>query len=210
MSDFLKMRNSTISVNLPGHISLATHMRERHITTSETRLTSSVNPLLTASYALLATASRLQLLAQEFDPAFLQQQLISQLHAFDIACANKVRDEVLSLGRYFLCSLLDDIVEYGPSSGFSPGYSLLMHYYQEIPADNRAFKLMERLEDNPVANVFLLELAYMILVYGYFGPYRFDPNGYAIILEKQDTLYHLIRWQHGDFRKNLFIQLPPS
>ncbi len=210
MSDFLKIRNSTISANQSGQISLATHMRERLNPQAEARLKSSLNPLLTASQTLFATASRLQLLPQEFDPAFLQQQLIDQIQRFNQACDNKLHDDAISVGRYFLCSLLDDIVEHGPSSGFSPGYSLLTHYYQEALADNRAFMLIERLESHPAANVFLLELAYMILVYGFFGQCRFDPNGYALILEKQDALYHLIRWQHGDFRKNLFITLLPS
>ena len=211
MSDSLEISNSTISLNPAGQISVANHIRERLVAKPEPRLKSVLNPLLEASYPLFAWVSRLQLMPQSFDHAVLQQHLLDLIQQYEQHCQKlKVRQEQMLLGRYFLCSLLDDILAHGPSDGFNPAFSLLSHYNQESLQDNRLFALIDRLHENPAANLFLLELAYMILVYGYFGQYRQDPHGYAIILEKQDALYHLIRWQHGDFRKNLFITLSSS
>lgn len=211
MSDVVEINHSNISLSPSGQFSLATHIRQRLVVKPEKRFKSAVNPLLAASYGLFSWVARLQLLPEEYDHATLQALLLSQIEDFEQQCAKQhVRSEQIQLGRYFICSLIDDILEHGPSAGYNVCFSLLMHFDQEPLADNRLFLLIDRLQENPAVNLFLLEVAYMTLVYGYMGQYRQDPHGYAIILEKQDALYHLIRWQHGDFRKNLFITLAAS
>ena len=63
-----------------------------------------------------------------------------------------------------------------------------------------------QLQQEPTVNIALIELAYMILVYGYQGIYRQSHQGYFLLLQKMDELYHLLNWHYGDFRKSLFIQ----
>ena len=210
MHDFMEISHSTISLNTTGQISLATHIRDRLNTKPERHFKSALNPLLSASYPLLAYASRLQLLPHAFEAATLQTQLINHLQDFETQCQHqRLHQEQIHLARYFLCSLLDDVIEHGPSTGFDNQYTLLMHYHQESLVDNRFFSLIDRLKENPAANLFLLELAYMTLIYGYTGPYRHAMLG-SSILDRQDELYYLIRWQQGDFRKNLFMTLSAS
>lgn len=210
MHDFMEISHSTISLNTTGQISLVTHIRDRLNSKPERHFKSALNPLLSASYPLLAYASRLQLLPHAFEAPLLHSQLVTHIENFETQCQNQhLRQEQIHLARYFLCCLLDDVVEHSPSTGFDSNYSLLMHYYQESILENRFFTLIDHLKENPAANLFLLELAYMTLVYGYIGSYRQALHA-GNILDKQDELYYLIRWQQGDFRKNLFMTLSTS
>lgn len=206
-SDFTT--NSTGSTEvLQSPISIATHIRTHFPAASSHRLKSLLNPLLNAALPLLNHAAHVQLFAQDFDAATLQPQLCQQIQAFEHCCErSSLRHEHVLLGRYFLCALLDDVLEHSPQESSWLPYSLLDLYYQENVVDYRAFNLIDRLKEQPAKNLFLLEMAYMVLVYGYQGIYRREAQGSAILLEKMNDLYRLIRWQQGDFRKNLFMTL---
>lgn len=206
-SDFTTNSPASTEV-LPSPISIATHIRTHFPSGHEKRLKSLLNPLLNAAFPLLNYASRFQLFAQDFDAATLQPQLCQEIHDFEQHCERStLRHEHVQLGRYFLCALLDDVLEHSHQESSWLPYSLLDLYYQENVVDYRLFNLIDRLKEQPANNLFLLEMAYMILVYGYQGIYRQEAQGSSILLEKMTDLYHLIRWQQGDFRKNLFMTL---
>lgn len=211
MNAVIENNNSTTNTKLEHstQFSLATHIRAGIPSSHQVHAKSLLNPLLSAAYPLFNQASRLQLFPPQLDPFEMQQSLCSAMEAFEKQCSHhNLRNEQILLGRYFLCALLDDIIEHQltPPVYWVP-YSLLTLYYQESLFDNRLFTLIDRLKEQPPLNLFLLEMAYMILVYGYQGFYRQEPQGNSFILTKLDELYHVIRWQHGDFRKNLFIPL---
>jgi type VI secretion system protein ImpK len=206
-SDFTTNSAGSTEV-LQSPISIAPHIRTHFPANPEHRLKSLLNPLLNAAFPLLNHAAHVQLFNQDFDAAALQAQLCQHIQAFEQNCERStLRPEQVLLGRYFLCALLDDVLEHTQLEISWLPYSLLDLYYQENVVDYRLFNLIDRLKEQPAINLFLLEMAYMILVYGYQGIYRREAQGSAILLEKMNDLYRLIRWQQGDFRKNLFMAL---
>lgn len=202
--------DSTTKLEPVGQVSLVSHIRDFAPARQENRLKSALNPLLSAAYPLFHYVSRLQLFPQDLEPGSVQQQLCAALVEFEHQAQKHVlREEHIALARYFLCALLDDVLEHSANLqgiNWLP-HSLLNLYYQETLIDHRLYKIIDHLQEQPAVNLHLLEMAYMILVYGYQGIYRQELHGSQLILEKIDELYHLIRWQHGDFRKNLFMTL---
>ncbi len=164
---------------------------------------------LTAASSLFIIAARMHQLSRAVDPVELQQSLIHHIHQFEHHLQQKnVRAEQVLIAKYFLCALLDDVVEHDwlGNQGLWRAYSLLFHFFQESSQDERVIVLIDRLQQEPTMNIALLEFAYMTLLYGYQGQWRHSPQGYFKVLEKIDELYHVLIWHYGDFRKSLFIR----
>lgn len=164
---------------------------------------------LIAAAPLFAMAARIQKISPDMDPVQLQEYLIRDIHQFELHLQQKnIRAEQILIAKYFICALLDDLIEneWLEGQGLWRAYALRFHFFQENNGDERVFAVIERLQQEPSVNIALLEFAYMILVYGYQGRYRQSSNGYHKLLGKIDELYHILNWQYGDFRKSLFIQ----
>lgn len=163
-----------------------------------------------AASNLFIVVARIRNLSRAVDPVELQRSLIQQIHQFEYSLQQKnIRAEQILIAKYFMCALLDDVIENEWFGGQNlwRAYALLYHFFQEEIQNERVFTLIDRLQQEPSMNIALLELAYMILIYGYQGQYRTSQKGYFKLLERIDELYHVLNWYYGDFRKSLFIQL---
>jgi len=163
-----------------------------------------------AAAPLFTFARRIKKMASEMDPLALQNYLAAKIHQMEAQLQNaNIRAEKIMLGKYFICCFLDDLIEYEwvHHVGIWRAYRLVFYYFQENNGDERVDVLIERLKQEPSSNLALLELVYMILLYGYQGSCRKELNGYCRSLERIDALYQLLHCQSGDFRKNLLIAL---
>jgi len=165
------------------------------------------NMFLRAAETLFVIAGRIKKVSLDMEPLALQNYLITQIQVMETQLhQGNIRAENIMLAKYFMCCFLDDLIEY---ELLSPDawrvYHLLFYFFQEKNPDARMLNLIENLQQEPAANLALIELVYMLLLYGYQGAYRNMPNGHYRFLEKLDELYHILHWQYGDFRKNLFI-----
>ena len=164
--------------------------------------------LWNATSPMILLAARAHRLSPSLDLSHFQRKLILDMQAFERDLQhNNIRAEQILIAKYFMCALLDEALEYEwlKGQGLWQAHALLFHFFQEANADEKFFTLVERLQQEVTVNIALLELAYMVLVYGFQGKHREMNNGYFILLQKMDELYHQLNWHYDDFRKSLFI-----
>lgn len=162
-----------------------------------------------AAEPLFVLAARLKQFSRDVDPLQLQETIIQDVCQFELQLQQRnIRAEQIFIAKYFICALLDDLIEYEwfQGDGLWRAYALLNYFFQEHPREDKLFSLIERLQQEPTVNIALIELAYMVLIYGYQGACRQSNQGYMMLLQKMDELYQLLSNHYGDFRKSLFIQ----
>lgn len=166
------------------------------------------NLFLRAADPLFIIAGRIKKISPDMEPLALQNYLITQIQQMETRLQQgDIRAEHIMLAKYFICCFLDDLIEHEWLLSLDAwrAHHLLFYFFQEKNADTRILSLIENVQQEPTSNIALIELVYMMLLYGYQGAYRNMPHGYYRLLEKLDELYHILHGQYGDFRKNLFI-----
>lgn len=165
-----------------------------------------LNPLVSAATTLLSLVSQLRDTASHPDPAGLENRVAEEVQAFENkARAQGLAPEAVLAARYALCSLLDETVLSTPWGGQSAWStrSLLSIFHRETWGGEKFFQVLERLEQDPARNIFLLELLYVCLALGFEGKYRVHERGAGRLAEIRDNLYHTIRMQRGQFEREL-------
>ncbi len=144
------------------------------------RLVAGINPLLGAANVLLALVAQLRATTSHADPAGLRRHLLERVNEFEsLAGAAGVPAHQVSAARYLLCSFIDEVIDATPwgAGGAWGQRNLLQEYHDERSGGDKAFKLLERLGEDVVANRHLLELFYVCLALGFEGRYRGVANG---------------------------------
>lgn len=160
------------------------------------RLVAGVNPLLRGASTLLALVARLRATHAHADPAALRRQLLDHVREFEAQVRGAgVTKPQISAARYLLCSFLDETIQATPwgASGAWAERNLLQEFHDERSGSDKAFKLLERLGDEPAANAELLELFYVCLALGFEGRYRDMPEGRAQLDAITERLAELVR-----------------
>lgn len=155
-----------------------------------------VNPLLRAAEVLLALVAQLRATAVHADPAALRGQLLERMADFEaLAAANGVPAPQISAARYLLCSFVDETVAATPwgAQGAWAERNLLQHFHEEREGGDKAFKLLERLGEDPAANARLLELFYVCLALGYEGRVQGQPRPRAQLDAIAARLHDVLR-----------------
>ena len=105
--------------------------------------------------------------------------------------ARDCRRSEVSLGRYALCALLDDIVlntPWGPRSRW-PSQRLAAVFHQDVDAGRGFFRELEQAERAPERHRDLLELMYACLAMGFEGVYRVNPPAGRTLQQIKEDLY---------------------
>jgi type VI secretion system protein ImpK len=170
--------------------------------------TGAAGTLLKAAEPLLALAPRLRTHAPPRDVDHLYAKVRSEIECFaqSAASARLPADEV-SLGRYTLCALLDDIVlntPWGPRSRW-PSQRLAAVFHQDVDAGRGFFRELEQAERAPERHRDLLELMYACLAMGFEGVYRINPPAGRTLQQIKEDLYRLL----GRFRSQVDRSLSP-
>ena len=165
-----------------------------------------VNQLVAIATPLLSLVSRIRNRAQHMDPEKLRQSVMAEVRAFENAALKAGEDaQKVKVARYALCATLDDVVlntPWGEQSSWAM-QSMVGTFHRETVGGDRFFDLLARLEQDPGANIDLLEFLYMCLSLGFEGRLRVEAGGQDRHLQIRNALARIIRGQRGEFERDL-------
>lgn len=161
---------------------------------------SSINPLVATANVLLTLLNQIRTTMQHSDVQNLHRKLVEEIRAFEQNVRVKgVSNENVLLARYLLCTALDEAVlntPWGSTSGWSQR-SLLGIFHQESSGGEKAFVILSKLLENPMAYIEVLELYHLCISLGFQGRYRMVTRGQEQLEHVRDGLIRTI----NQFRK---------
>jgi type VI secretion system protein ImpK len=165
-----------------------------------------LNTLVRAANPLLDLVTPLRQVRSNPDVEFVRVRLVAAVKQFELdARAAQVEHEALAAARYCLCTLLDETISSTPwgGGGIWASRSLLVAFHNEASGGEKFFLILQKLSQNPQANLSVLELMYLCLALGLEGRYRVIENGRALLESVRERLQQLIQTQHGGFEPAL-------
>ncbi len=165
-----------------------------------TEASSGLNPLNAAAAALFSLVGRIRNRAQHNDPAALRQAVVREIRMFESrALQAQIPAQTVKIARYCLCATLDDVVLNTPWGGRSiwAQQSMVGTFHKETHGGDRFYELLSRLEQEPAANLMLLEFIFMCLSLGFEGRLRVEERGAEKHATIREGLANLIRAQRG-------------
>jgi type VI secretion system protein ImpK len=166
--------------------------------TADLSALSGLNPLVALANPLLALVPQIRSSVSHPDPAGFRDMLVRQLSAFEESAAKRgVRPEAVLVARYALCTLIDEAVSSTPWGVAAQWMreSLLVSFYRETGGGEKFFLLLNKMAEQPGANIELLEFFYACLALGFQGRFRVLEGGKAQLEQTRERLYELIRRQ---------------
>lgn len=156
---------------------------------------SGINPLVGAANVLLTLLNQIRTTMQHSDVPNLHRKLVEEIRVFEQNVRVKgVNNENVLLARYLLCTALDEAVlntPWGSTSGWSQR-SLLGIFHQESSGGEKAFVILSKLLENPMAYIEVLELYHLCISLGFQGRYRMMPRGQEQLEHVRDGLIRTI------------------
>jgi type VI secretion system protein ImpK len=173
--------------------------------------TPGLNPLVNAAATLLTDIILLRDGKIE-DLETLRVRLEAEIRGFSAqAQALGVSEAHMTAARYVLCTALDESVTSsdipGASGDWSPR-SLLSTFHNETWGGERFFMVLEKTMQQPASNLYILELLYLILSFGFEGKYRLEDRGPLALESLREQLYRQIRLLRGEARMDLANKIP--
>jgi len=222
--------DSTIVMPTPGRrrpsplINDDTHVSNRDYSPSSTRsarqdepvlslLSMPGNPLLGAASTLLSIVVPLRTSPVHRNVTELQDQMATAIRQAELKLREaRVPPEIASTARYILCAFIDETVmntAWGSNSAWA-GKSLLSIFHNETGGGEKFFTLLDRMEQQPRANIDLLELCFVCLCLGFRGKYGLASNGQSVLEQMRHRLYQSIADTRGDHPTALSDQWQPA
>jgi type VI secretion system protein ImpK len=168
-----------------------------------------LNPLVALANGLLALVPQIRGSLAHSDPAGFRETLVQQLFAFEEAAAKRgIKPETVTVARYALCTLLDEAVSSTPWGGTAQWMrdSLLVTFYRETGGGEKFFLLLNKMAEQPGANIDLLEFFYACLALGFEGRFRVIEGGKAQLEQIRERLFELIRRQRQNEDTDLSVR----
>jgi type VI secretion system protein ImpK len=159
-----------------------------------------LNPLVQAASSLLLLAGRIRGTLQGPDVATLQRQVLEDIRRFEErARASGVANEIVLAARYALCAALDESVLTTPWGAHSEWAqtTLLVTLHREAWGGEKFFDMLERISQDPVRHIDLMELQYLCMAMGFAGKFHALDRGQRQLEEVQHDLYRRIRDYRG-------------
>jgi type VI secretion system protein ImpK len=167
-----------------------------------------LNPLVRAANPLLDLVTPLRYMASHPDVETLRTQLVQAIKAFEAAAkAAHVEHDQIAAARYALCTLLDETISSTPwgGGGIWASRSLLVAFHNEAFGGEKFFLILQKLSQDPKANLVALELMYLCLALGLEGRYRVIDNGRSQLDTLRDRLQGLIAQQRAPMEAELSV-----
>jgi type VI secretion system protein ImpK len=165
-----------------------------------------LNPLVDCAMGLLILAGQLRNTATHPDVSGLREHVARQISLFEQkARAAGIEPETVLAARYILCTFLDEVVlstPWGSDSAWS-AQSLLVSFHKEAWGGEKFFQILERMSQDPLRNIDLLELMDVCLLLGFQGKFSVMQQGATRLSDIQDQLYRTIRTVRGDIERDL-------
>ena len=141
---------------------------------------SGINPIVANAAPLLSSIHRIQNTLRLDDINALRRRIVSEIQQFESAAeAKHVSKQNILVARYMLCAVIDETVLNTPwgSSGSWAHQTLLSAFHKETSGGEKFFVIVDRLLQDAVNSIELLEMAAVCFALGYRGKYRIDPMG---------------------------------
>ncbi len=170
------------------------------------------NVIVSLAKPLLSLLNRLSQTHQHNDVKGLYNRTIQEIRNFEAMCQQKgVPQQQMLIARYLLCSAIDEMVLNTPwgSTSFWPSKSLLMTFHKEATGGQKFFTILERLQQNPGANIDLLELIAICLALGFQGKYRVVDGGLNYLETIRTQLHQQIAMVRGEYERELSPAVSP-
>ena len=135
-----------------------------------------------------------------------------------------IQNEIIMAARYALCASLDEAVlstPWGAQSDWAQ-HPLLVALHREAWGGEKFFDMLDRVSQDPVRYVDLMELLYLCLAFGFGGKYQVQERGHERLASIQQELYRKIRhhrsappvelslrWRGLEDRRNPLIRYVP-
>lgn len=168
-----------------------------------------VNPLVGAANALLDLVVPLRIMATHPSVEGLRSQLVAAIKKFEHdAKAAGCAQEAIAVARYSLCTFLDETISSTPwgGSGVWASRSLLVAFHNEAFGGEKFFLILQKLSQQPRANLHVLELMYLCLALGLEGRYRVMDGGRVQLDLLRERLQQLIQKERGPFEPDLSLR----
>jgi type VI secretion system protein ImpK len=168
-----------------------------------------VNPLVGAANALLDLVVPLRIMATHPSVEGLRSQLVAAIKKFEIDARNAgCAQEAIAVARYSLCTFLDETISSTPwgGSGVWASRSLLVAFHNEAFGGEKFFLILQKLSQQPRANLHVLELMYLCLALGLEGRYRVMDGGRVQLDVLRERLQQLIQKERGPFEPDLSLR----
>ena len=153
------------------------------------------NPLVRAANPLLLLAAQLRNSAEAPDAAVLRERAVAYIRRFDDLAARAGADGQTSVAaRYVLCTMLDEAVldsPWGDQTGWQR-QTLLVTFHGETYGGEKFFAILDRLSQDMVRHIDLVEMMYLCLALGFGGKYLVEPGGLARLADRREDLYRRI------------------
>jgi type VI secretion system protein ImpK len=177
--------------------------------TADLSALSGLNPLVALANPLLALVPQIRGSVAHPDPAGFRETLVRQLSAFEEAAGKRgIKPEAVLVARYALCTLIDEAVSSTPwgASAQWMRESLLVAFYRETGGGEKFFLLLNKMAEQPGANIELLEFFYACLALGFQGRFRVVEGGKAQLEQTREKLYEIIRRQRQHEDSDLSVR----
>lgn len=169
--------------------------------------------LLQLARPLLMAVPALRAARPLADPAVLHQALAQALRDFSArARAAGLAAERVMTARYVLCALLDEVAT-DVLAGHPDGWvrhNLLATFHNQPGGGAKFFVLLNRMSQEPAANLDLLELMDCTLALGFEGPYRRAADGQADLRGLHHRLAQLIAVQRAAIDSAAAAEVKPA
>jgi type VI secretion system protein ImpK len=153
------------------------------------------NPLVRAANPLLLLAAQLRNSAEPPDAAFLRERAVTSIRRFDDLVARAGMDAQTGIAaRYVLCTMLDEAVldsPWGDQTGWQR-QTLLVTFHGETYGGEKFFAILDRLAQDMVRHIDLVEMMYLCLALGFGGKYLVEPGGMSRLADRREDLYRRI------------------
>lgn len=169
--------------------------------TSFDDFTPGLNPLVNAAAFLLLEIIKIKNGKIE-DIEELRNRLEAEVRSFtNQAQTAGLKESERTAASYLLCTALDESVTSSTIAGASGEWSatsLLSTFHKETHGGEVFFDVLDRTMQQPAANLYLLELIYLLLSFGFEGKYRMQDRGPLSLESKRDSLFKQIRLIRGE------------
>ena len=165
-----------------------------------------LNPIVGAAQKIFSLYGSTRQSPSHKDIKGLNVQLKREIQRFEQKLqAHQYPQEIVLSARYVACSLLDEAVLNTPWGTESPWaqFTLLSAFHKETSGGEKFFLLLERMRQQPAANVDILEFMYVCLSLGFEGRFRFVPEGREHLTQLRADLFHLLKRLKPDYERDL-------
>jgi type VI secretion system protein ImpK len=168
-----------------------------------------LNPVVRAANPLLDLIMPLRAMTTYANLDELREQLVHAIRNFESDLKTRRLDpELIAAARYVLCTFLDETISSTPwgGNGAWATKSLLVAFHNEAWGGEKVFLILQRLSQNPRANLDVLELIYLCLALGLEGRYRVRDGGRDQLETLRERLRQMIQTQRGVYERDLSLR----